>query len=63
MRITAYLHASRESMYDAGKKAGLTGEALDMFSWACHEIEVQLDVDERGLATIVCVDGIEIRKS
>ena len=58
MRITAYAHASKESMYDKGEKAGLTGEALRMFAYALSEVKFDLEVDEKtGLAEIVSVDG------
>ncbi len=60
MIITVYLHSSKESMYDAGKKAGLTGDALHLFMYACNEVKVDLEVDEKGLATIKKVDSHEV---
>ena len=45
-------------MLDHGRKMGLTGEALRMFSFACYEVEFELEVNEMtGLATIIAVDG------
>lgn len=57
MKVIAYLHASKENMRGHGEKAGLTGAALDLFSYACHEVEVTLDVGADGNATITHVDG------
>lgn len=56
MEIKVYLHSSKDSMYEVGRKAGLTGEALDFFQFACYEVEMTLDVEEvTGKATIVAV--------
>lgn len=58
MEIRVYLHSSKESMYDAGKKAGLSDKALEQFMYACYEVEVTLDVNEEdGHAKIVAVDN------
>ena len=57
MIITVYLHSSKESMYDAGEKAGLKDDALHLFMYACTEVRVDLDVDEKGNAIIKSVDG------
>jgi phosphoribosyl-AMP cyclohydrolase len=57
MRVIVYLHASRETMWEKGEALGLTGEALSMFSFACYEVKVDLDVDQNtGVATIIAVD-------
>lgn len=57
MKITAYLHGSKESFRDAGEKAGLKGEALAMFAHAGCEHKVVYDVDENtGEATAVSID-------
>lgn len=47
MKIKAYLHSNKESMYLLGEENGLTGEALKNFSYALYELEVELDVDEK----------------
>lgn len=57
MRIKVYIHGDRASMFEKGEKLGLTGEALSLFSYACSEVEVELDVMPDGRATIVSVDG------
>ena len=44
--ITIYLHGSKETMWNEGKKARLKGNALEYFKYACHEVKVVLKVDE-----------------
>lgn len=57
MILETYLHASKESLYDVGKKAGLSTEALKLFVYACYEVKVTLEVDEKsGEAKIIKVD-------
>jgi hypothetical protein len=60
MKTTVYLHASKESMRDEGEKLGLSGDALDMFAYACYEVAINLDVSKTGKATITHVDGREV---
>ena len=63
MRATIYLHADRASNYDKGEKLGLKGEALTSFSYACYEVKIEGDVDEKtGDFTITHVDGKELQK-
>ena len=58
MRITAYVHADKGSMWNLGEKHGLTGDALLMFRHALTEVIIDLDVDPKtGHAEIVRVDG------
>jgi hypothetical protein len=58
MEIKIYAHASKDSNYDVGSKAGLKGDALRMFCHAGSEVELILDVNEiSGLAKIIKVDG------
>jgi len=45
MKIRIYAHPSKESLYDAGESAGLTGEALNYFTYF-NEVAIDLDVDE-----------------
>lgn len=53
-----YLHASKEEMANRGNLIGLTGKALELFMYACYEVEITLSVDAAtGQATIVKVDG------
>lgn len=52
-----YLHSNRESMYECGKELGLIGDALNLFAYACYEVKLTVDVDERtGRAVITHVD-------
>ncbi len=61
MNVTAYLHSSKESMYELGEKAGLDGEALHFFTYALCEVRVELEVDKQtGKAEIQSVDGREL---
>ncbi len=54
--IKVYVHGSRDTMFEEGEKLGLTGDALSLFSHACGEICVKLEVQEDGNAKII---GIE----
>lgn len=58
MKAKLHLHASREANFEVGKSLGLTGNALQLFSFACVEVGVEVEVDESGAATIVAVDGM-----
>lgn len=61
--VFAYLHASRESMADLGRRLGLTGESLSRFSYACCEVKVELFVDmSTGLAVITKVDDRNVEE-
>ncbi len=58
MRVTTYLHASKECMRDVGESAGLTEKALELFIFALYEVRCELEVDsDTGLAAIVSVNG------
>lgn len=62
MRLTVFLHSSKDSMYDAGYKLGLRGEALRLFSFTCYEVKIELEVDtETGNSKIVKVDDRELK--
>jgi len=53
-RVSVFVHANnKETMYEKGEKIGLTGNALRMFSYACSEVEVILEVKMDGTAKIV----------
>ena len=56
--VTVYLHGNDERMWNTGEQLGLTGEALGMFSHACDELELELEVDtSTGLAKVIKIDG------
>lgn len=57
MQVKIFLHANRDMLATKGIQLGLEGEALSMFTYACYEVAVDLDVAEDGQATIVAVDG------
>ena len=57
MRTNLYLHASKESNYEKGQELGLLGEPLELFTYACYEVKVTVEVNAAtGAATIVAVD-------
>lgn len=61
MRITVFVHGSKERCLDAGEKAGLSGEALSCFAYAANEHEITYEVDPAtGIATAVDIDGRSI---
>lgn len=61
MIINTYLHSSKEDMLNAGVKAGLSEQALDLFMYACCEVKVTLDVEEAtGKARIIAVDNRKV---
>lgn len=55
MKIKVYAQLSPETMYEAGKKAGLSDDAADYFRYFT-EIEIELHVDAESGA--VC--GAEV---
>lgn len=59
IKAKAYLHSSKEQMYDLGVKIGLKGKALDYFRCALYEVKFELEVNEEtGEAKIIKVDGV-----
>lgn len=56
MTIQMFVHGSRENTRSAGLKAGLRGDALNMFSYAAEELTLDLEVEPTGHAKIVRVD-------
>jgi hypothetical protein len=61
MIIKAFVCGSKSVMYEAGSRAGLSGEALRMFSNALAEVEFELEVcPDTGIAKIIKVDGMEV---
>lgn len=48
-----YLHSSKETMYEHGSELGLTGEALDKFTFALYELTLELAVNQDGTYKIV----------
>ena len=61
MIVTVFYHADKEQLYDVGKRAGLTGEALQRFKFA-NELRVDLKVNELGLCEVVRVDGRDVKR-
>ena len=60
MRISLSVHGSKESAWEAGTKAGLTGEVLGRFLYAAYEHCIEYEVDAEGWATPVEIDGRKI---
>lgn len=61
MRTNVYLYGNRDLMWQEGERLGLTGEALKMFSYACYEVKVTLEIGDGGEANIVAVDDRELK--
>ena len=57
MRIKVYVHGSKETAYDAGKKAGLSDDQLEKFVYVALEHEIEYEVDAEGWGTPVALDG------
>lgn len=56
---TVYLHSDGYQMRMQGEELGLTGEALNAFSYSLYEIAIELEVDEdTGDVTIIHIDGV-----
>lgn len=62
MRITLYVHGDKLTAYEEGEKAGLTGEALELFKFAGTEHKIEYEVDKKGAAVPVKIDGRAIAK-
>lgn len=57
-KFTAYLHSSKETMWDKGEDLGLSEESLRQFSYALSEVKLDCSVDEEtGFCEIERVDG------
>lgn len=57
-RTKFFLHGNADSNWDAGKKLGLSEEAIrTKFRYALYEVEFDVEVDEDGTCRIVAVDG------
>lgn len=64
MKIKVYIHGSKESFYEAGVRAGLGAQALEMFRYAGCEHEIEYSVDQlSGIATAVTFDGRPISEA
>lgn len=56
--ITVYVHADKTAMFEKGKQLGVSGGALNVFSYACDEVKLLLKVHlATGYASIVEVNG------
>lgn len=61
MQTTIYVHSSKSNNADIGRSIGLAGEALENFCYACYDVALEVDVDEKtGKATIISVDGRKV---
>jgi hypothetical protein len=61
MQATIYVSSTKGNNADIGRSIGLTGEALENFCYACYEVALEVDVDEKtGEATIISVDGRKV---
>lgn len=62
MRIITYFHRSKEDLYNDGKKAGLTGDALNFFTYL-NEVKIELEVDPKtgGAVLVKLNDDVVMR--
>lgn len=59
--VEVYIHGNKERMWETGEQLGLKGEALSMFSHACDEFELELEVNEvTGEAKVTKIDGRKV---
>ena len=57
LKAIVYVHSTHDQMYYKGVELGLTGDALEMFKFACSDVRVELSVEPKtGVARIVSVD-------
>lgn len=62
MKITMYLHSSKDSNYEVGQEAGLKGKALEKFAYCLYEVKFEVEVDEiTGKYEILTVDGKKLK--
>lgn len=52
VKTKIYTHIDRDSAYTKGVDLGLTGEALERFSYF-NEVELIVDVDDQGMVSNV----------
>jgi hypothetical protein len=61
MQTTIYVHSSKSNNADIGRKLGLVDDALENFCYACYEVALGVEIDEKtGRAVIVSVDGRKV---
>ena len=61
MLITAYLHSSKDGLYEAGQEFGLKGQALYNYAHMLYEVEFELELDiTTGETEILKVDGMKL---
>jgi hypothetical protein len=61
-KVDVYLSASRETLYDQGQKMGLTGNALDMFTFTGYEEKITYAVDmETGASIAVALNDFDLQ--
>lgn len=53
-----YLHSNKKNNLEAGRELGLSGDALENFQHALHEVEFDIEVDDTsGETKILKVNG------
>ena len=59
--LDIYVHSDRDDVWNKGEELGLEDDVLQMFSHACCEVKLTVDVDlETGIATITHVDDRKV---
>jgi hypothetical protein len=57
-RVVAYLHGSKEAMWDLGQELGLSEAACEQFVYACYEVGIVLNVNEDGTSQVLGIEGV-----
>lgn len=58
--IDTYVHGSKEYGSMVGEEIGLTGDALDMFSYLNYEVKLTIKVWKTGNYEIIAVDDFPV---
>ena len=59
-KVKVYASVSKETMWELGRKIGLTEEACQLFRHGCQEVELGLKVWKDGSVKITTVDGKKV---
>jgi hypothetical protein len=61
-KLTYYLHSEKETNWDIAESLGLGQAASENFSYACYEVELDIEVSQDGRAVVTHFNGIELTK-
>lgn len=52
-KIVVHLHSSKESMWEDGRKLGLSEAACEEFKYCCYEVGIEVEVNEDGSSKLI----------